>query len=236
MKLLDKLHMLHRFWHYRLRTERESIQFLLGQKISGTIAIDVGANRGVYTYWLSRQVGKAGKVFAFEPQPELTLPLEELKKSFCLNNVSIINKGLSSTHNFLQLHRENVGSGGASFHFEKERIMSITVETIRLDDYFVENPTPSLPVSFIKIDVEGHELEVFKGAEDTILKHAPTLLFECHHAAANKGELFSFLVERGYTGWFFHDKRKIDYTEFGRFPYRKPGESHRNYIFMHKNQ
>ena len=70
--------------------------------------------------------------------------------------------------------------------------MSITVETIRLDDYFVENPTPSLPVSFIKIDVEGHELEVFKGAEDTILKHTPTFLFECHHAAANKGELFFF--------------------------------------------
>jgi len=84
--------------------------------------------------------------------------------------------------------------------------------------------------------VEGNELEVFKGAKDTLLKERPILLFECHHEAAEKGELFSFLVSLGYDGFFFSGNEKIHYSKFSEYSYRKPGVCFRNYMFVSKNK
>ena len=102
---------------------------------------------------------------------------------------------------------------------------------MRLDDYLEQYPI-SKPISLIKADVEGHEIKVFMGAKKTILKHKPILLFECHHAEAEKGDLFVFLLELGYEGFFFHGKKQIDYKQYDQYPYRKEGEIHRNYIFV----
>lgn len=70
MKIPYKLHMLHRCWRYRLRTEKESIRYILSinKKIQSITAIDIGANRGIYSYWLSKQVSKGGQIIAFEPR------------------------------------------------------------------------------------------------------------------------------------------------------------------------
>lgn len=59
----------------------------------------------------------------------------------------------------------------------------------------------------------------------------PTLLFECHHEEAKKGEIFSFLAELGYTGFFMINGKKIHYKKFDQYPYRLPTDNHRNYIF-----
>lgn len=236
MNLLYKLHMLHRFWRYKTNTEKESVRFLLRQNISKTIAIDIGANRGIYTYFLSKKVGKQGKVLAFEPQPELIPQLELLKKSFGLGNVSIENKGLSNLNDHLNLYRVKIGCGGASFEIKHSNKLTIDVEVIQLDDYFKNKFTPSLPISFIKADIEGHELKAFMGAKETILKYKPILLFECHQAEADKGDLFSFLIGLGYRGFFFYHGKEIDCTQYNQYPYRKKIESHRNYIFVDEQQ
>ena len=77
MTLLDRIHCWHRFWRYRLVTERESVQFLLRQNLTKTTAIDIGANKGAYTYWLSKAVGNNGQVISLEPQPELAPFLDQ---------------------------------------------------------------------------------------------------------------------------------------------------------------
>ena len=82
MNILEKAHVIHRSWRYRLRHEKDSIKYVLGLNLDGAIALDIGANKGIYTYWLSKKVGKDGKVIAFEPQPELGEYLNDLKKSF----------------------------------------------------------------------------------------------------------------------------------------------------------
>jgi len=228
MNVIDQLHMMHRFWRYRLRDEKDSIKFLLEQNLLNTTVIDIGANRGIYSYWMSKKAGNGGKVIAFEPQPELGFFLEDLKKDFYLHNLIIENKALSDHCGNEFLYRNEVGSGGASLN-EQALFEKFEVEVISLDEYFKSKYFPK--ISLIKCDVEGHELNVFKGAENILKEYKPFLLFECHHEAAKEGNLFSFLTGLGYKGHFFYKRQMIDYSEFEKFAYSHSDVSHRNYIF-----
>lgn len=229
-----KMRMLHKFWRYRLNTEKESIHYLLNMDLRGTTAIDIGANYGIYSYWLSKKVGKEGSVLAFEPQPELVPQLDLLRQSFNLGNVFVVNKGLSNKKSCLKLHRKTIGCGGASVEYNNSHDsgLAIDVDVVRLDDYLKNNCLSLPPISIIKADVEGHELKVFEGARNTIMQHKPILLFECDQYKAEEGELFSLMVEYGYDGFFIHGRERISYKKYNQYPYRKDGEIHRNYIFM----
>ncbi|MGW8121233.1 FkbM family methyltransferase [Roseivirga echinicomitans] len=235
MKLSLRIKTLHRFWKFRLRSEKESIQYLLEHDLEGTTTLDIGANKGVYTYWMSRKVGANGKVFSFEPQPELGIFLNEVKESFKLKNITVVNKGLSSQPGEMNLYRRKVGDGRAMIESEHNKLFDpsglekVTVQVATLDDYLKDKNISKL--SFIKCDVEGHELEVFKGGKETLIKHKPIILFECHHEEVLQGEVFRFLEELGYKGFFFDGAKKVDAHNFDTVPYPK-SDNHRNYIFI----
>jgi FkbM family methyltransferase len=199
---LDYYHFLHRAWRYRLRTERDEIRFLLSQSLEGKLAVDIGANRGIYSFWMHQKVGESGRVVSFEPQPEMVEALQRLKGSFRLNAMEIVHSGLSSKPGELQLVREPDHWGGASFERQPtsdEETMTVPVTTL---DLFREQHFDR-PVSFIKCDVEGHEHAVFKGAENVLREDRPILLFECHEdQVANSGFIDS-LFDLGYKGQFF---------------------------------
>lgn len=228
--------MLHRIWRYRLASEKDSVQYLLNQDLAGTTVLDIGANRGIYTYWMSKKVGKHGKVIAFEPQPELGEFLLDLKASFKLTNAMIHNKGLSDKAGSLNLLRGCIGSGGARLEQENDKqaqqadIQRIKVALTTIDDFFKENALEKL--SFIKCDVEGHELPALKGGAMTLKKYMPTILFECHDHEAKEGALFSFLADLGYTGFFMQNGKKIHYKNYDKYPYSKATFNYRNYIFV----
>ncbi len=240
----EKLHMRHRFLRCRYKSEAPSIRFLLESPLEGGTLVDVGANVGVFAYYLSRLAGPSGKVYAFEAQPELGPHLEALASSFRLDNLHIVNRGLSSQPGMLRMQRSKAGSGQASFHHGAGGgLEAIEIPVTTLDAFFAD--TPHEPIRFIKCDVEGHELEVFRGAERILREDAPVLLFECHDEQARQGELFGFLAGLGYDGVFFHvdraDHEKLwrrtrgsyqPYTAFDRFEYVREGVRHRNYIFM----
>ncbi len=231
MDFIQKLHMLHSAWHYRLNTEKNDIRFLLALDLRGKTVIDIGANRGIYSYWMSRKVGPKGKVIAFEPQPELETHLLELKASFKLDNLFIIKKGLSSNTGSQNLFRSEPGSGGASLNKSQGSgdWQAIPVEVTTLDSYYDE----FMDTAFIKCDVEGHEHDVFMGGRRLLERDKPCLLFECHHDQAKKNELFSYLTSIGYDGFFSFKKGMIHFSQFDRYPYRRENEHHRNYIFLH---
>ena len=209
--------------------------------------LDIGANRGIYSIYMSRSARINGKVIAFEAQPELNEYLHAVKDNFSLNNLEIVNKALSSKSGIMTLKRESVGSGSASFDFysNDEDIDSLNVPVITLDNFFASRSEEI--ISFIKCDVEGHEAEVFYGAEKILRKYMPTLLFECHRSEEEKGDLFSFLSRLGYTGFFYHVEpmdhanifrrgkgQYIHYTEYTDYEYCRPSVEHRNYIFVKK--
>jgi FkbM family methyltransferase len=235
MNIFEQLHTLHRAWRYRLRDEKESIKYLLQQNLKGATVLDIGANKGIYTYWMSKKVGKTGKVLAFEPQPELDDFLNNLCSSFHLTNVEIINQGLSEQLGQFTMFRKKVGAGGATI--EKKILDQVNLDSLQkveitvttLDNFFQNRSVNQL--NFIKCDVEGHELSVFKGGKNTLSKYKPTLLFECHHKYAQEGSLFTFLEELGYRGFFIINEKYIDANKFDQYPYAKESVTHRNYIF-----
>jgi len=244
LSLVDSLKLRHRFWRYRYKSEVPSIRFVLQSGFAGKTLIDVGANYGVYSYYMSRAAGPSGRVIAFEAQPELGEHLLKVKGTFGLDNLTIVNQGLSSSPGTLRLHRDKVGSGRASFdHVTAATTDTVDVPVVTLDQYLADDPRG--PIAFIKCDVEGHELEVFRGAENTLREHGPDLLFECHHDEAEDGTLFEYLAGLGYQGAFFfvrpeHHRhyrtkghgRYLPCSESDRYPYPRPGVRHRNYVFV----
>ena len=229
MKFIEKLHMFHRFWRYRLRSEKDEIGFILSQQLSGTTVLDVGAHRGIYSYWMSKKAGEGGKVFAFEPQPELRPFLEDLKSAFHLDNLTVVDKALSEHSGSEMLQRDELSAGGASFHVGGVA-EEVRVELISLDEYLVDKQVPR--VSLIKADVEEHELSVFKGGARVIERDKPMLLFECQHHLAKKGELFRYLRNLGYDGFFFDRGKRVHYSKFDDAPYNEE-QGYRNYVFVY---
>jgi FkbM family methyltransferase len=246
--LYEKLHMIHRCWRLRFKSEVASIRYVRTAPLAGATVLDIGANKGVFSIYMSRAAGPEGKLFAFEAQPELGDHLRAVRQSFGLTNMTVVNKGLSSSPGTLVMHRSEAGSGMASFHTDASPdLQSIDIPVIRLDDYVDEHGVG--PVRFIKCDVEGHELDVFRGAERTLRRDMPTLLFECHDEEADRGQLFGFLAGLGYAGRFFHvtqaDHRSLLHKGRGEYvpcerrheyPHVHPSVRHRNYLFEKKRE
>lgn len=244
MDFKTRWHMRLRFWRYRLRTEKASLSFLRQQSLRGSTVIDIGANYGIYSYWMSRQVGPEGRVIAFEPQPELWSHLDDLKQAFGLNNVSFVHEALSDHAGPRLLKRSCIGHGGAKIETPEAESTDetsyepvagdsdkrVNVSTVTLDEYCEEQCINE--IDFIKCDVEGHELSVFRGGEHALRAFQPILLFECEHQAAEQGELFGFLEELGYEGAFFSDGEAVDWQGFADHPYRNAKALHRNYIAL----
>jgi FkbM family methyltransferase len=236
--------MLHRFWRYRLRTERTSIQFVLDSDFAGQTLADVGANKGMYAYWMSRAAGPDGRVVSFEAQPELGAYLEDVKRVFNLDNVTVVNEGLSSRPGELCMRRPGVGSGAASFHLDAEGgLEELRVPVTTLDAWFANSKLR--PVTFVKCDVQDHELEVFRGGEELLREDRPTLLFEVCEHEAQTGEIFEYLAGLGYDGFFYHVSREdhasmlrrnrgsfVHYSQHADYPYLASFMKHRNYIFV----
>jgi FkbM family methyltransferase len=207
------------------------------QPLVGRTVIDVGANKGIYSYWMSRQVGPRGRVIAFEPQPDLRPHLDDFKRSFGLDNVQIESVGLSNRPGTALMRRDKPGALGASLEPPRpdedatRSSETIAVDVTTLDDFCTVASLAD--VAFIKCDVEGHELAVFQGGQQLLQKQRPPLLFECHHHEAERGELFRFLKNLGYDGFFMHHGERVPYQQFAERPYRKPSIKHRNYMFFH---
>jgi FkbM family methyltransferase len=162
----------------------------------------VGANFGLHTLHAAKQVGKQGFVFAFEPVPT---NLKLLRRNIELNNVrhqvlivpSAVSNQSDPTLSFYVPNEEVpvTASLGAT-----EQSHSIQVANVRLDDYW---KMVNQPIHLIKIDVEGAELEVLRGAKDVLQKWRPSLLIEVHGFAlpafgGSVEELQSFLTTLGY--------------------------------------
>lgn len=200
--------------------------------MNGKTVLDIGAHRGIYSYWMSKAVGPQGSVFAFEPQPECVAHLKKVKTEFGLTNLEIIPEGLSEDSGTMPLWREYPESGSSSMEFSVKAkdgdYEAIAASVTTLDNFFLsKNIHPAL----IKCDVEGHELAVFFGGKNLLEKYHPDILFECHDRQAQEGHVFAFLEDLGYRGYFYESGEKHTSTEFDKVPYFKPTRTYRNYIF-----
>lgn len=136
-------------------------------------AIDIGANIGLYTYALSKRFNR---VYSFEINDGIT----DLISKYNPGNIELIHCGLSSAAGparfYIPIARGLTLTGWASLNRDNlsgaEKLIEKDVELKRLDDFAIAD------AGFIKIDVEGHEVEVLKGAAETIQRSRPVVLVE----------------------------------------------------------
>lgn len=141
----------------------------------GAVTCDVGANIGLVTLALAKQVGATGRVFAFEPNPHVAALLEETLAASSLTNVSLARYGLGARPGTMVLSVPPINAGAASVVRRTEGASALAVEIRTLDASLRGS---GADVQFIKIDVEGFEAEVLKGATQTLRRCRPLVLFE----------------------------------------------------------
>lgn len=162
----------------------------------GTDILDIGANIGYNTLIFSDY----GPVISFEPV------FYEIINQNVNNNalrypVEVVPRALSDEKTVSKIHIPShactesstlINYGGTSFHHPDDwKGEGIDVHCDRLDDIYTGTP------SFVKIDVEGHELHALKGAQETLKKHKPTVLIEIHNFSEDN-EVHKFMKSLGY--------------------------------------
>ena len=143
----------------------------------GDRCVDVGANVGVHTVRLARLVGPEGEVIAIEPDPDV---VQRTSRNIALNgvaNVRVISAAASERAGETRLFRpspwDTNRARASLLHHPYLTGITTTVPVVTVDDV-----CGGRSVSLIKIDVEGHEAAVVRGAADTIAQYAPSVIFE----------------------------------------------------------
>lgn len=175
----------------------------------GDVAVDVGSHKGAYIYWMQKAVTKEGKVFSFEPQIELFRYLKKIIEIFNYSQVEVYHNAVSDFQEIRKLYSpsERVSTGATLVEnlFEENDAVS-QIESITLDNFFSESGREIQLPNFIKIDVEGHELEVLKGASAVLQKARPVIQFEAEQKTYGKQDIslmFDFLENLNFKGFFF---------------------------------
>lgn len=176
---------------------------LAGLLNPGDTFIDVGAHIGFHTVVGARLVGEAGKVYAFEADPDVYLHLERNARQFPW--VSTIHRAVWREDGLMTFRRSPLmsesGWGTLTSPTVAESNPTVEVQTVALDEWARSQPTGDLTA--MKIDAEGSELEILKGAERLLNEHRPTIIIEINdtglkQAGTSSAEVVRLLEERDY--------------------------------------
>ena len=176
----------------RLDFDQNVLPILLRYINEGDYILDAGANIGCYSYAFLNKIKNKGMLYAFEPSENSFECLEYNLGEY--RNVRLYNEALSYKQGYCKVVEEN-DNKGMNFCVEvKDKGIEVnTIDNLRLRK-----------LDFIKIDVEGDELNVLIGAYETIKKFKPTLYIEINkHTLKRKGlnklDIFTWLDKNGYT-------------------------------------
>jgi FkbM family methyltransferase len=205
-------------YHYRRirgRLERE-LPLIREMMQGGKTAVDVGANYGLYTYMLARV---CRRVEAFEPIPRCAAVI----RAYGAANVGVHEVALSSAAGTRTLHipLDRGAPNRESATLQEQQVTggtALQIEALTLDEFGYSG------VSFVKIDVEGHELEVLRGGEATIRRERPVLLVEVEqrHLRIPMQRVFEFVTGLGYRGWFMDGGALRPLAEFRYEVHQEP--------------
>ena len=203
------------------------------------VSVDAGANRGSYTYFLSKL---SKHVFAYEPNPAM----RQFLKRASAKNVTVSDVALSDSTGQAEFAvpksktKRSYGNNAGSLEVdqlaeENDELVRFTVPTRRLDDENLEK------VGFIKIDVEGHEREVLLGAQQLIARDRPVLLIEMMEGLFGKAadEDIAFVEQMGYQCFVMVGHRLLDQSMLAShndpgtgWDRKRPQHRSNNYIFL----
>ena len=199
-------------------------------------ALDIGVYRGVYTYKLSKFFKT---VHSFEPNP-LLYPYLEKNLNKLIKNLKLYNLALSDKNGETELKlptrsksifNDNIEElfqlGAATMHPNNDvkNYKKVPITMRKLDNIRIENK-----IGFIKIDVEGHEKNVFLGGLETIKRNKPVLLVEIEQKHTNKPveQTINFIKSYNYNAFIYRNNELIEFKE------NNINQKEINYIFIQR--
>lgn len=177
--------------------EREVQRALWEHLRPGMNFYDVGANIGFFSLLAARLVGEHGHVTAFEADPENAARLREHVARNKLPQVAIEEKAVWFEHGTVIFARTDPAVSpdrGTGHVASAAGTATIQVAAVSLDEYTSTSPAPD----FLKCDVEGAEVEVFRGARRLLREKRPGIVCEMH-SDENRRVLIDELSRVGYT-------------------------------------
>jgi FkbM family methyltransferase len=218
-----------------LRNHEPELAILSALVDEELLALDIGANRALYTIRLR---GLTRKVHAFEPVPHLAARLRAAFPDVAVHEVALSSQGGSAT---LRLPGSNTSwatiEPGNTLEKAKGGVHGIEVTAMRLDDIELEK------VGFVKIDVEGHELAVLEGARALLRRDRPVLLIELEerHTQNALRNAVAALEPLDYRGYFLDGDRlrpvaafdaAVDQDQARVSEHGKQGRYLNNFVFI----
>jgi FkbM family methyltransferase len=199
--------------YYLGRSEPDTVDLYRRLLAPGMVVFDIGAHFGEFTLLASELVLPGGRVFAFEPHPLTASVLETNIQLAYAENVELVRSAVAERSGQVEFIIERESAESAlqpmtgqipSHHSRKIRIDATTV-----DDFMTARGLTR--IDFLKVDVEGAEFAVFKGAQGAIglpAHEAPIIWFEYNFGSLRYGHLPSdslvWLRRRGYTVYRYH--------------------------------
>lgn len=156
--------------------------FIASRLKPGQVFVDVGANIGVYSVFASRLVGPSGRVLAIEANPGTHRYLADNMARNGLSNVATLNCAVGDADGHLQISTDRRNAGATHVAISDEK--GATIRVRRLDDILREQGVEC--VNYLKIDVEGYELPVLRGAIDMI-RGSPDIVVQTELIPAHAG-------------------------------------------------
>lgn len=217
----------------------------------GETALDIGGNYGLYTYNLSKRVGRKGKVYSFEPVPFTYKSLLIVAKLLGFaHNSELVNKGCSNENGKITftipvqqsgaiaagltyISGRNDDRDGKEIQVRWDATTEVEAEVVRLDDFLPE--IDDLP--FVKMDIEGAEYFCLQGAEKLFSKHLPATVCEINPwylegFGVKTEDVTKFFTDKGYKIFFYTNKdgeKKLEQVSVEEIV-------EDNYLFLHPSR
>lgn len=179
--------------------------------LDGRSVYDIGGYIGITTLFFARAVGERGRVVTFEPNSDnYTRILENVRLNNFGKRVKVFNIGLSSRRERTRLFIDRNGDTGTGSILDEtetrrgnnKSLVPLDIEVDTLDSVVQGRNLPG--PDFVKIDVEGHEMNVLLGMRRTMAEHKPALYIEIHGSdlqgkTRNIREVTDYVLARGYS-------------------------------------
>lgn len=218
--------------------EDVELRLCLSNLTDGSVFFDVGANVGMYSIAVARRFPSAN-IHAFEPVPSTisTFRQNMAKNGLDNGNITLNEIALSDVNGDAYITSDFHSSNYITT--PESRFNKIPIRCMTIDNYVRDRDINRL--DFVKIDVEGHEMKLAKGAEETLARLRPKVLAELNkrdfgffdRKVTDESEFIDFLAEFGYTYSVIDDNDKLVHMD--DVGGAKLERGWHNYLFCHKD-